>query len=566
MPVSEEDAIDRERFAAELRASRGIEPLDFVQDSDGVFRVVVPREPPINLKLPRPQTAPHASQKPFKLKHKHKEVLSLAEKLDMRLKDYRFSGKAMLFEQLRRYKLEEKAKSVRAIEESGHHWVEENKDVQNYLSSEGLRLSQLSLVQENKIKIAQQKRNARQFTNIVQKMNQTKDVIKAKKMRQAAMAEFILQQSLRKNSAGQKSWLAILAITRAQSLLQKRLEEARRIRHRNAQMKAMTAVTIFVLHKFKAKRRKKSADEIVGFLRFIQRDGQIKLIAKKLKWILLKLQKLLLNHLACNHAMMLMICKKVDKVLAEYLPAQEAARAEREKKIRSKKSGRFSKKLSDDEEKSIQKKGPLEESVKRTQVKNWVVCNRQNHVTKLMAYEEYELWPVLVDMVREKAMFGNPLDARAFCKELRKKGSMYSWIIDNGGSEYIEQRPKYIRIPSDEVIIKEIYEKARLRSERVTKQKEDLEEMRLLMQKELGIGVDAEEERRLSSVKETMPSKSSGDGKQERTERRSANRTRRRSVSGGGKGALNTSSVTSDDSGGTLDSKKSRRGRRGSRL
>ncbi|GMH72196.1 hypothetical protein TrST_g781 [Triparma strigata] len=566
MPVSEEDAIDRERFAAELRASRGIEPLDFVQDSDGVFRVVGPREPPINLKLPRPQTAPHASQKPFKLKHKHKEVLSLAEKLDMRLKDYRFSGKAMLFEQLRRYKLEEKAKSVRAIEESGHHWVEENKGVQNYLSSEGLRLSQLSLVQENKIKIAQQKRNARQFTNIVQKMNQTKDVIKAKKMRQAAVAEFILQQSLRKNSAGQKSWLAILAITRAQSLLQKRLEEARRIRHRNAQMKAMTAITIFVLHKFKAKRRKKSADEIVGFLRFIQRDGQIKLIAKKLKWILLKLQKLLLNHLACNHAMMLMICKKVDKVLAEYLPAQEAARAEREKKIRSKKSGRFSKKLSDDEEKSIQKKGPLEESVKRTQVKNWVVCNRQNHVTKLMAYEEYELWPVLVDMVREKAMFGNPLDARAFCKELRKKGSMYSWIIDNGGSEYIEQRPKYIRIPSDEVIIKEIYEKARLRSERVTKQKEDLEEMRLLMQKELGIGVDAEEERRLSSVKETMPSKSSGDGKQEWTERRSANRTRRRSVSGGGKGALNTSSVTSDDSGGTLDSKKSRRGRRGSRL
>ena len=86
-------------------------------------------------------------------------------------------------------------------------------------------------------------------------------------------------------------------------MLEKRLKEARRIRHRNAQMKAMTAITIFVLHKFKAKRRKKSADDLVGFLRFIQRDGQIKQIAKKLKWILMKLQKLIHEHMVCNNAM-----------------------------------------------------------------------------------------------------------------------------------------------------------------------------------------------------------------------------------------------------------------------
>ena len=102
-------------------------------------------------------------------------------------------------------------------------------------------------------------------------------------------------------------------------------------------------------------------------MRFIQRDGQIKQIAKKLKWVLMKLQKLIHKHIACNLAQMVMICKKVDKVMGVYLPAREEERLEREKKIKSKKSGRFNKKMSPKEEKSIEKWLPLEEEIKRKQ-------------------------------------------------------------------------------------------------------------------------------------------------------------------------------------------------------
>ena len=75
-------------------------------------------------------------------------------------------------------------------------------------------------------------------------------------------------------------------------------------------------------------------------------------------------------------------------------------------------------------------------------------------------------------MVREKAMFGNPMEARKFCKGLRKKGGMLAWIKESGGKEYIEAAPRYKRIPSEEEIINEIYTKGRVRSERMTRQKE----------------------------------------------------------------------------------------------
>jgi hypothetical protein len=125
---------------------------------------------------------------------------------------------------------------------------------------------------------------------------------------------------------------------------------------------------------------------------------------------------------------------------------------------------------------------PLEPDFKAKSIANWVIRNRQNHVLKLMAYEEYEVWPILTDMVREKAIFGNPLEARKFCKALKKKGAMVSWIRENGGESYIEATPVYKRIPTDEQIIKEIYEVARVRSARKTQQNKDLQELQLLLQ------------------------------------------------------------------------------------
>ena len=105
-------------------------------------------------------------------------------------------------------------------------------------------------------------------------------------------------------------------------------------RHRHAQLNAITAISIFALHKIRRKRKKKSADTIIGFLKFLQRDGQIKQIAKKLKWILLKLQKLLHERIVCNRAQVELISRKYERVMKWYLPECEKKRQELERLAR----------------------------------------------------------------------------------------------------------------------------------------------------------------------------------------------------------------------------------------
>ena len=93
---------------------------------------------------------------------------------------------------------------------------------------------------------------------------------------------------------------------------------------------------------------------------------------------------------------------------------------------------------------------------------NWVISNRQRHVTRLMNYENYELWPVMTALVREKAIFGSQIDARKFCLKMKKGGKMYQWIVDNGGmvgdGDDIGVNPVYTRIPTQEQLEVEIYE------------------------------------------------------------------------------------------------------------
>ena len=110
MPLSKEDAADRHRYAAQLAKLESLPLLEFSQDSDGVFRAIVPREPVVQLRLVRPKTSPHPTYKPFVLKHKRKEVLTLAERLELQLSDYRYSRKEVLMERLTLYRKEEKAK------------------------------------------------------------------------------------------------------------------------------------------------------------------------------------------------------------------------------------------------------------------------------------------------------------------------------------------------------------------------------------------------------------------------------------------------------------------------
>ena len=94
------------------------------------------------------------------------------------------------------------------------------------------------------------------------------------------------------------------------------------------------------------------------------------------------------------------------------------------------------------------------------------------------------------DMIREKGMFGNPLEARKFCKNMRVKGQMYEWIVSNGGAEFVDKKPTYLRIPTERQIIEEIYEPARVRSNRMTKQQGEVDEMMKNLRQELGLTDD----------------------------------------------------------------------------
>ena len=62
MPLSKEDAVERHRYAAELAKLEELHELEFSQDSDGVFRAVVPREPPLQLRLVRPKVRASPSE------------------------------------------------------------------------------------------------------------------------------------------------------------------------------------------------------------------------------------------------------------------------------------------------------------------------------------------------------------------------------------------------------------------------------------------------------------------------------------------------------------------------
>ena len=101
------DLKEKQEFAASLVARDDIPYLEFQQGSDGIYRVAIPRKQNVVLRLPpgRPTTAPVVYPK-LQLKHRHREKLTLAERLERRLEDYRFSGRSMLLEKLELHKEE----------------------------------------------------------------------------------------------------------------------------------------------------------------------------------------------------------------------------------------------------------------------------------------------------------------------------------------------------------------------------------------------------------------------------------------------------------------------------
>jgi hypothetical protein len=323
-----------------------------------------------------------------------------------------------------------------------------------------------------------------------EKMGSTREAIALRKLRVDAMGEFIMRSTLHKGNTVGKSWLSMAVLAQTGGIMMKKLAEHRYKVQQRAQVKAMTAITFFILNKSRQKRRRKSADLIVGFLKFIQRDGQIKSIAKKLKWILMKLQKMMHERQVCNAAQAIMIGKKFDIVTKKYL--EECAKKRAELEVKAKKIMASGKKVKPGMIPDV--KMPLTGKFRNRQIADWVIKNRQKYVTKLMSYEEYELWPVAIDIIREKSLFGNPFEARKFCMKLRKKGKLYEWVVENGGGEFLEVKPRYVRIPTEQQIVEEMYEPARERSERMTKQQEELDDLMATLRVEMGLDEAEEEE------------------------------------------------------------------------
>ena len=177
-------------------------------------------------------------------------------------------------------------------------------------------------------------------------------------------------------------------LSQASTVFMKRLASHRVKATANSLLKAASVITSFILNEVMAKRRVRSADLLVVFLRGMQRDSQIKKLAKKLKWVLLKLQKLIHERQVCNAAQAVMLGKKyetvVDKYLEEEAKKHEALLASAAKKARvGGKKGKGGAAPPPPEEKMH-----LEESIKNMQIKDWVIKNRQQFVTRLMAYEE----------------------------------------------------------------------------------------------------------------------------------------------------------------------------------
>ena len=575
------EAEARLEFAQYLNKCLSFPLIPFSQDADGVFRCIVPQPEKVQLvQLVRPQTTPHHFARflaPRKFRSK------LEEDLEERIYNYKVNGTERLMESLEKFKKSEKRKKLDFIKKCGREFVVENSQGLSDFSSEQMRrravLSERRLLLRD---VTVQKRNVRQYEIVQRRAAQTREAINARKMREAAMAEFIEKQTLTKNNSIIKAWLGVIVMSNTAGMQEKALKAFRHKVQPNKNLRAIQAVTLFLNNRVKQYRRRVAADEIVGFLTFIKRDGQIKGIAKKLTWILVKLQKLMLSRIECNHIRVVLLKKKYNLVVTKYLEDEEMKRLEFEARVEKISNAKKREAM----EKKIPKvKVPLPDELISQGILDWIIKNRQLHVTKTMQYEEYELWPILTSLVREKALFGNQLEARKFAVNLRRRGKMKEWILENGGGEDLGEEPRYRRIPSDEEIIRDIYEKCRADWEVKRKQDEEMEKMMAALHREIDIGLGADggdgtgndgTNDGKSGTKNKKATDGKGAGGKRRTMRRSrqgsgasggapsaGGRVRRNSLTGGRNRTGSSASVQEEDSKTSVGTEGSK-GRRGS--
>ena len=380
----------------------------------------------------------------------------------------------------------------------------------SYSSSEPVRRAEWHASHALSREVAVHNRNVRQFGMLQVRLSTTRSSIDAVSLREKAMCAFLQVALLGKNNALGKTWATISILCSRAELWRVKLEAHRERVKKQAQMQAVSAITFFLVNRLKAKRMRKQADVLIGFLRFIKRDGQIKGVAKKLKWILMKLQCLMIDHVLNNKCQVALIGKKYEKAMAKYLPEMELLRDAAEAKAERHKKAGGERKSQQQQQRGADlspknggggfggggsvplPKPPLPARARDAAILHFVVTNRQEHVTRVMAYDEAMLWPALVDIVREKSIFGNPLEARKYCKKIRQKGKMYQWIVDNGGGEALvgNPPPKYRRMPTDAEIIGRIYEPGIERARMEPSLTEQLASLHLKLRKDMGLDQD----------------------------------------------------------------------------
>jgi hypothetical protein len=357
---------------------------------------------------------------------KVREADNLATRLEKRLDHARFAGKHVLLERLEQYKKGEKKRQEEEMQKSGHFFLQENVEgIQGFLEKREAERREAAMRSSTQHATVVQQRNARQYNILQKKMEETREAKNLKKLRVEAMGEFIMRSALNKADTRHKSWLAMCVTARTHLVFMEKLQEHRKKVAHKAKLAAMTAIAFFFMNKFRQRKRRRCADELIGFLRFIQRDGQIKRcersgasgaerggasgaerserseastedegcwrpscggglrdanpalrsrarsIAKKLQWVLMKLQKLMKQHQQGNAAQVVMIGKKYELVVATYLETEAKKReaiAARAKKNPGKGKNRI---------KVPEEKMPLDDRFKQKQLADWVIKNRQ---------------------------------------------------------------------------------------------------------------------------------------------------------------------------------------------
>jgi hypothetical protein len=243
----------------------------------------------------------------------------LEEQLEERLEKYRSGGTELLFGRLTEYSKEERKRRAEEKAKTGHDFLAENlilfDEANGGVSQSIQKASAYRKMMNARGDVVRQRRNVVQYEKICATLDATREVKNAKKARESALAEFIMQRMLLKNSAQAKSWLTYLALIQGLKKQTAALKAFRSKKEQRAIVVSSQCVAGFMRFRLRIKKKHESISTVKNFLRFVRRDGIFKKCAKKLRWVLVKLQKMLRARSNCHKALRYVITLKFIKVV-----------------------------------------------------------------------------------------------------------------------------------------------------------------------------------------------------------------------------------------------------------